>query len=146
MSTSQGKFIEAVMDVFAQMWSDSSRENIERELRYNAKNALSHGQKILGYRTPADERYEIDPAKAPVIQRIFHDYVDGKPMQQIADELNAQGITTALDRKFTVNGLRSMRKNDKYTGSTSTRTSSFQTICPSSSRETCSTRRRQGLH
>ena len=37
-------------------------------------------------------------------------------MQQIADELNAQGITTALDRKFTVNGLRSVLKNDRYTG------------------------------
>lgn len=116
VSTSQGKFTEAVMDAFAQMWSDSSRENIERGLRYNAKNALSNGQKILGYRTAADKRYEIDPAKAPVVQRIFHDYVDGKPMQQIADELNAQGITTALDRKFTVNGLRSVLKNDRYTG------------------------------
>lgn len=115
-------------------------------LRYNAKNALSNGQKILGYRTTADERYEVGPAKAPVVQRIFHDYVDGKPMQQIADELNAQGITTAFDRKFTVNGLRSVLKNDRYTGSTSMWISSFQTVCPSSSRETCSTRRRQGLH
>ena len=59
VSTSQGKFTEAVMDAFAQMWSDSSRENIERGLRYNAKNALSNGQKILGYRTAADKRYEL---------------------------------------------------------------------------------------
>jgi hypothetical protein len=46
-------------DAFAQIWSDSSRENIERGLRYNAKNALSNGQKILGYRTAADKRYEL---------------------------------------------------------------------------------------
>jgi len=116
VSTAHGKAIEGMMDLFAQLWSDTSRENIERGLKYNAKNALSNGQKILGYRTGADKRYEIDPVKAPVVQRIFHDYVDGKPMQQIADELNAQGVTTALDRKFTINGLRSVLKNDRYTG------------------------------
>lgn len=59
----------------------------------------------MGYKTGADKRYEIDPVKAPVVQRIFHDYVDGKSMRQIADELNAQGITTDLNRKFTVIGL-----------------------------------------
>lgn len=116
VTTAQGKLFEGMMDLFAQMWSDTSRENIERGLKYNAKNALSNGHRILGYKTGADKRYEIDPVKAPVVQRIFHDYVDGKSMRQIADELNAQGITTALDRKFTVNWLRSVLKNDRYTG------------------------------
>ena len=105
VTTVQGKLVEGMIVLFAQMWNDTSRENIERGLKYNTKNALSNGHRILGYKTGADKRYEIDPVKAPVVQRIFHDYVDGKSMRQIADELNAQGITTDLNRKFTVIGL-----------------------------------------
>lgn len=37
-------------------------------------------------------------------------------MQQIADTLNGQGIKTVNNKDFTINGLRSILKNDRYTG------------------------------
>ncbi|MER1992803.1 MAG: recombinase family protein [Eubacteriales bacterium] len=33
-----------------------------------------------------------DPNTAPIVPRIFYDYANGKPLKEIADELNSQGI------------------------------------------------------
>ena len=47
---------------------------------------------------------------------IFNDYADGRPMQDIANELNEAGIRTVLGRKFTVNSLRHILHNRAYIG------------------------------
>jgi len=114
--TSEGRMLEGMLEAVAEYESDKIAENIMRGVRYNAQNALHNGHKILGYAKGADKKYIVDPEKSPVVQRIFADYASGKSLQQIANELNQQGITTARDGKFTVNGLRSVLHNDAYLG------------------------------
>ena len=47
---------------------------------------------------------------------IFTDYANGKPLKEIADELNSQGFRTVNGKMFNVRNLRQILKDDKYTG------------------------------
>ena len=47
---------------------------------------------------------------------IFNDYANGKPLKEIADELNSQGFRTVNGKMFNVRNLRQILKDDKYTG------------------------------
>lgn len=85
-------------------------------MRYNAENALYNGHKTLGYRVDDTKHYVKDEDTAPFVQYIFKQYADGKPLTEIADELNAQGVRTVHGREFKVNGLRHILKNKAYTG------------------------------
>jgi len=114
--SSTSNLMEAITESFAEFYSRNLSENIQRGMNYNAENALYNGHKTLGYMKGEDKKYVIDPDKAPVVQRIFNDYASGKPLTEIANELNQQGVKTVLGRKFTVNGLRSVLHNDAYFG------------------------------
>ena len=46
---------------------------------------------------------------------IFNDYANGKPLKEIADELNSQGFRTVNGKMFNVRNLRQILKDDKYT-------------------------------
>lgn len=81
-------------------------QHVVRGMRYNAENALYNGHKMLGYKVDETKHYIQDETTAPVVQRIFKQYADGKPLTEIADELDTQGIRTVHGRKFTVNSLR----------------------------------------
>ena len=63
-----------------------------------------------------DKRYVIDPHTAPIVQRIFEDYASGKPMTEIANELNEQGVRTSRNNKCTTESLRKILHNDSYIG------------------------------
>ena len=107
----------------AQNYSYRLAENIARGQNDIAGKALFPGHKVLGYTTePATEfgkkrkRYVIDPQTAPIVQKIFHDYADGRPMTEICNELNAQGFRTTRGGLFNVNGMRRILQNESYIG------------------------------
>lgn len=62
------------------------------------------------------QRYAIDPVTAPFVRKIFEDYAAGKPMVDIARELNGLGVTTARGKPFTVNSLAHTLNNRAYIG------------------------------
>lgn len=92
------------------------RSNVMRGLNYNAQNALYNGRKLLGYIGEPDKKYEIDPETAPIVQKIFNDYVEGKPLQKIANELNESGLRSVQGNKFVVNSLVNILHNRAYIG------------------------------
>lgn len=112
----ESSLIEGILDSMAEFYSKQLRQNVTRGMRYNAQNALYNGHKMLGYAVDDTKHYIEDKVTAPVVQRIFMQYADGKPLTQIAVELNNQGIKTVLDRNFTVNSLRHILKNRAYIG------------------------------
>lgn len=119
----ESSLMEGVLESMAEYYSRQLRTNIKRGLSYNAQNGLCNGSKIFGYQAePAPEfgkdrkKFAIDPAAAPFVKKIFEDYVDGKPMVEIAGELNAMGIRTTRGNPFTVNSLASVFKNRAYIG------------------------------
>jgi DNA invertase Pin-like site-specific DNA recombinase len=108
--------MESMLDGMADYYSKQLARNIRRGVNYNAQHALSIGHKMLGYATDETKHYVIDEDTAPIVRRVFSEYAAGKPLQQIADDLNAQGLSTSRGGKFNVHGLRKTLKNDKYLG------------------------------
>ncbi len=112
----ESALLEGLIEGLAEFYSCQLSVNVKRGMRYNAENCLSNGHRIFGYEIGPDKKYVINPDTAPVVQRIFHNYANGVPMQQIADTLNGQGIKTVNNKDFTINGLRSILRNNRYTG------------------------------
>lgn len=112
----EATLMEGMLESMAEFYSMQLRQNIIRGMTYNAENALFNGHKILGYKKGEDKRYITDEATAPIVQKIFNDYADGKPVQKIVTELNEQGIKTSRENKYTINSLRTILNNKAYTG------------------------------
>lgn len=112
----ESSLLEGMLEGTAEFYSRQLSVNVKRGMKYNAERCLSNGHKIFGYETGPDKKYIINPDTAPVVQRIFHDYANGAPMKQIVNTLNSQGIKTVNNGNFTINGLRSILRNNRYTG------------------------------
>lgn len=112
----EAALMESFLDGMADYYSRQLARNIRRGVRYNAEHCLSNGHKLFGYKIDDMKRYVIDEETAPFVQRIFAEYAGGKPLQEIANDLNEQGVRTGRGGKFNVHGLRRMLKNERYTG------------------------------
>ena len=109
----------AIQGLYASMAHNfilNHRSNVMRGMNYNAENALYNGRRLLGYTGEKDKKYEIDPATAPIVQKVFRDYAAGKPLKKIADELNESGYRSIRGNKFTINSLASLLENRAYIG------------------------------
>lgn len=109
----------AIQGLYASMAHNfivNHRSNVMRGLNYNAENALYNGRKLLGYTGRKEQKYEIDPKTAPIVKKIFEDYVMGKPLQTIANELNESGFKTIKGNEFGVNSLANILHNRAYIG------------------------------
>ncbi len=113
----EGVLIEGLMDAMAEYYSRQLSQNIQRGMDYNAQHALYNGHKLFGYGVDkSTKRYIVNPDTAPFVQRMFAEYAEGKAMQTICDELNAQGLRTTRGAKFGVKTLNKMLQNRAYIG------------------------------
>jgi site-specific DNA recombinase len=67
-----------------------------RQGRLSQERLLVSAYARFGYRYAGEKkgRYEVDPEQAPIIRRIFADFVAGKSLSSIVAELNAEGVPT----------------------------------------------------
>lgn len=115
--TPEGVILESVMEGMAEYYSLQLSSNIRRgQKNAAAKCQVLGGCRIIGYKTGADKRYEIDPDRAPLVKEIFRRYIDGESQTEIVQWLNSAGHRTLKNAPFTINSLRSLLKNEKYTG------------------------------
>lgn len=113
----EGVLIEGLMDAMAEYYSRQLSQNIQRGMDYNTQHALYNGHKLFGYGVDkSTKRYIVDPDTAPFVQRMFAEYAEGKAMQTICDELNAQGLRTTRGAKFGVKTMNKMLQNRAYIG------------------------------
>ena len=107
---------KSIFQAVAQIYSENLSDNVSRGMLDNARQGFTNGHKLLGYKRGASKRYELDPATAPVVQKIFEDYADGVSMKTICDTLNKQGTRTVRGTLFTINSLRTILTNQSYLG------------------------------
>lgn len=112
----EAALMEGLLESMAEFYSKQLAQNVTRGLYYNANNALFNGHKLLGYKVGKDKKYILDDDTVPFVRKIFDDYLAGKTMTDIANDLNNQGIKTAKGNHFTVNGLREILRNRAYIG------------------------------
>ena len=100
----------------AQSYVINLSRNVSRGLKDNAKLGIYNGVALLGFKGEPKQKYQIDKKTAPIVKVIYNDYVKGKPLQQIANELNERGYRTARGKPFVVNSLRKILTNRSYLG------------------------------
>lgn len=69
----------------------------------------------IGY-IRVDGKLVLDEKTAPVVRRIFDEYLSGKGRHIIANELNEDGLLTAENKRWTANAVGYVLKNEKYIG------------------------------
>ena len=112
----EGIILESVMEGYAEYYSENLSQNIRRGYYDSAMELKTLGRKVLGLRTGPDGRFEIDPATAPVVRRIFEEYAAGEKAKDIYNRLNEEGYRTIKGNPFNKNSIRRILQNEKYVG------------------------------
>jgi DNA invertase Pin-like site-specific DNA recombinase len=126
----------AVKGLMNELYLDDLRDKTHRGLSGRIARGLSAGGRLFGYRTvpvategasprkTPSARYEIDPAEATIVRRIFADYAAGRSLVAMAHALNVEGVAfPAKDTKrgparrgWAVSTLGVILENEKYAG------------------------------
>lgn len=112
----EGIILESVLEGMAEYYSENLARNVKRGLTENALQCKTNGGKCLGYRKNSEEKFEVDPAAAKVVQEIFQMYAAGNSATQIVNHCNERGYKTVRGNPFTKNSLRTILQNKKYIG------------------------------
>lgn len=112
----EGIILESVMEGFAEYYSANLSQNVKRGNYDSALQRKTLGQTVYGLRKGPDGRFELDPARAPVVRRIFEEYTAGRRAKDICDALNTEGYRTAAGNPFNKNSVRRILHNEKYCG------------------------------
>jgi len=113
----EGVILESVLEGMAEYYSLQLSQNIRRGQQASAAKCQSIGGSYpLGYRVGADKRFEIDPADAAIVREIYQRYTAGESQSEIIRTLNARGLRTKKGTLFSDNSLRTVLRNEKYTG------------------------------
>ena len=111
-----GILVEGLLESMAEYYSAELSQKIRRGMDINAEKCLCTGGNIaLGYKV-IDKQFYVDEATAPIVQRIFELYANGKTITEICDILNAERIKTSRGVAFNKNSLRTILKNKRYIG------------------------------
>lgn len=112
----EGIVLESVMEGFAEYYSANLSQNVKRGNYDSALKRQTLGKSVYGLRAGPDKRFEIDPATAPVVRRIFSEYASGRSAIEIYTDLNRDGFRTARGNPFNKNSIRRILQNEKYIG------------------------------
>ena len=112
----EGIILESVMEGYAEYYSENLSQNVKRGYYDSALELKTLGQVVIGLKKGPDDRFEVDPATAPIVRRIFEEYAAGERAKDIYGRLNAEGYRTSRGGLFNKNSIRRILQNEKYTG------------------------------
>ena len=107
--------IEAMIEAMDEYYSI----NLAEEVRRGMNEKVSRGEAVsipsFGYRIE-NGAYIPDELTAPVVRKIFAEYVNGKGMREIAIEINDSGIRTRRGNRFEIRTVQYILRNPVYIG------------------------------
>jgi DNA invertase Pin-like site-specific DNA recombinase len=113
---------EMMLTMYAGMAQNES-ENISANVRWGWQRSFAKGKvnisykSFLGYRKGADGQPEIVPEEAPIVRRIYNEFLMGLTPKQIADSLTEQGVPTPMGKPiWMASTVTAILRNEKYTG------------------------------
>lgn len=110
-----GEFMLTLLSAFAQEESLSASENQKWKIRKNFSEGQPTATRILGYKLVGD-RFEVIPAEAEVVKRIYAEYLSGLGLTAICKNLINDGVPTKNGGQWRESVLRSILTNEKYVG------------------------------
>jgi DNA invertase Pin-like site-specific DNA recombinase len=111
-----GELILTLLASFAQEESRSTSENLRWAVQKRYEQGISLHHRVYGYKWTG-KKLIIDPKPARVVRKIFKDYLNGKSMQHIADNLNKRGVTH-FEKPFNKVAIHTILHNERYIGDT----------------------------
>lgn len=106
--------------LLAEREADEIAHRVQRAMRANAAQGRPHGRRLFGYRRVYDDATGAligqaeHPDEAPVVRRIFDDYLSGLGIRTIARDLNEDGITTGTGARWLDAQVRRVLINPAY--------------------------------
>lgn len=113
------EFYIAIYGSIAQSESENISHNVAWGKAQSAKegNVFIAYKSFLGYRKGADGKPEIDPEQAQTVRLIYNEFLAGKSLQQIANNLTEAGVPTPMGKTVWQPGVvQSIISNEKYKG------------------------------
>lgn len=107
--------IEALIEAMDEYYSINLSEEVKRGMTEKASRGEAVSIPSFGYLIK-DGRYLPDPETAPIVRRIFADYLSGKGMRTIASEINDKGIRTRRGNRFENRTVKYILQNPVYIG------------------------------
>lgn len=113
----EGVILESVLEGLAEYYSlDLAQKTIRGKKESIRKGKHVGGRVLYGYKIDTAKYYVVDESVAPIIQKIFKDYVSGIKATDIAKNLNAAGLKTKIGDEWTRHKIGKVLRNKKYTG------------------------------
>ena len=110
-----GILLENVYIGLAEYYSAELSQKVKRGFHENKlKGNYCGGPVLYGYKI-VNKKFEIDTESAPIVQLIYTELVNGKPLKQIIDDLNDNGITH-LGKPFNHSKTYHIVRSERYTG------------------------------
>lgn len=124
--TAGGDVLITILAAMAEQESRTMSTNIKwaYQKRFKDGRVLINFRQSLGYdkvdtineNGEKESEYVIVESEAEIVRRIFREYLGGKTMRQIAEDLNADGYTTKRGNEWQASKIVSILTNEKYTG------------------------------
>ena len=107
--------IEAMIEAMDEYYSINLAEEVRRGMTQRAGQGRPNTYAPIGYRMQ-DGGYVPDPDTAPVVQKIFSDFVGGRGLLQISHDLTALGVRTRFGNPIDNRGVKYILRNPVYIG------------------------------
>ncbi len=114
--TPEGIILESMLEGYAEYYSAELSQKVRRGLKESRiKGNFTGGFVLYGYKI-IDKKWVINESESGIVKRIFSEYISGRRLKDIADNLNEMGIKTNTGKPFTVNIISRLLKNKKFAG------------------------------
>lgn len=107
--------IEAMLEAMDEYYSINLSEEVSRGMLEGLSRGRIMNSAPLGY-VIRDKKLIIDETTAPIIRRIYSEFLSGKNMLPIARELNGEGIRTLNNKPFETRTIEYILRNPLYKG------------------------------
>lgn len=113
----EGIILESVLEGLAEYYSlDLAQKTIRGKKESIRKGKHVGGAVLYGYKIDTSKYYMIDETSAPIIRKIFYDYISGMKATDVAKNLNLAGIKTKIGEEWTRTKIGKILRNKKYMG------------------------------
>lgn len=107
--------IEALIEAMDEYYSINLSEEVKRGMNEKASRGEAVSIPSFGY-SIKDGKYIPDPETAPVVRKIYADYLSGKGMRTITTEINDCGYRTRRGNRFENRTVKYILQNPVYIG------------------------------
>lgn len=120
LTDSHDRFTTGLDALIAEREADETAERVQRAMRANAATGRPHGRRLFGYQRTYDPTTGAltgqipDKDEAPIVRRVFADYLAGGSLSSIARALNAEGITTGTGGRWVASQVKRLLTNPAY--------------------------------